>query len=47
MVDSGVSYPIRIRVCMKNKTRLTKEVKAMKESALKILKNAQDNSIVN
>ena len=43
---SGVSCPISIRKCTKNKRRLSRVEKTMEESALYVSKNAQNNSIV-
>ena len=43
---SGISYLISIRECTENKSRLSKVEKIMKESALQVLKNTQDSSIV-
>ena len=45
-VISGVSCPISIRKCTKNKRRLSRVEKTMEESALYVSKNAQNSSIV-
>ena len=43
---TGISYPISIRKCTKNKRRLSRVEKTMEKSALYVSKNAQNNSIV-
>ena len=43
---SGISCPISIRKCIENKRRLSRVKKVMKESALSVLKNAQNSSIM-
>ena len=43
---SGISCPISIRKCTENNRRLSRVEKVMEESALKVLKNAQNNNIV-
>ena len=45
-VISGISYPISIRECVEKKRRLSRVEKAIKESALQVLKNVQNNNIV-
>ena len=44
---SRVPCLISIRVGYQNKRRLSREVETMEKSALKVLKDAQDNNIVN
>ena len=43
---SGISYPISIKECTKNKRRLSIVENVMEDSALQVSKNAQNNSIV-
>ena len=43
---SGISCPINIRKCTKNKRRLSRIEKTMEESALYVSKNAQNSNIV-
>ena len=43
---SGISCPISIRKCTKNKRRLSRVEKTMEESALQVSKNVQNSNIV-
>ena len=45
-VNSRISCPISIIKCTENKRRLSRVEKAMEESALQVLKNVQNNSIL-
>ena len=43
---SRISCPISIKECTENKRRLRRVEKAMEESALQVLKNVQNSSIM-